>query len=52
MDQNEISFKTIFLYLSMMKNMEKSVFVKEIEELSQLYDIENLDSEARTWFNL
>lgn len=50
-DQNETPFKAMLLHPNMMKNVEKNVFVKEIKGLAQFYSIENLELEARTWFD-
>lgn len=50
-DLNETPFKAILIHPTMMKNTKKDAFIKAMKELSQFYEIENLEAEARTWYD-
>lgn len=51
-DHNKTPSKGILIHPNILKNTEKDTFVNAMKDLSKFYDNENLEVEARTWYDV
>lgn len=49
---NETPFKGGILHPHLMKNKKKENFMRDIKKLEQFYQIDNLEAEARLWYDV